>query len=49
MAPLRRTPPWTDRVSAPASHNAGRTEWQAFGFCLLSPIFGAKRRPGLAG
>ena len=39
---------WTDRVSARASHNSGRTEWrEEIGFCLLSPIFGqADDRPG---
>ena len=32
---------WTDRVSVPAIHNAGRTKWrEAIGFCLLSPMFG---------
>jgi len=42
MAPLWRTRSfWTDRVSARASHNSGRTEWrEEIGFCLLSPIFG---------
>jgi len=44
MAPLWRTRPLTDRGSAPAIHNAGRTEWrEAIGFCLLSPTF---RRTG---
>jgi hypothetical protein len=40
---------WTDRVSVPAIHNAGRTEWrEAIGFCLLSPRF-RRQATSLAG
>jgi hypothetical protein len=40
---------WTDRVSAPASHNAGRTEWQAsaFAYCRRSSVEQATWLSGL--
>jgi hypothetical protein len=49
MASLCARRLWTDRVSAPAIHNAGRTEWQAsaFAYCRRSSVEQATWLSGL--